>query len=288
MWHWNDKYEKDILIHEIHFILWPCESFRNKRSSIWSFKETLASVLQVFLCYLSKVRRICFFFIFSVKLNWNMPLFLRSFLYLRYLCLDLCNCLISLCIFPMNSLKHFNVLIHSLDPVGGRALQTQNALQRWLPFLTTQMWVPVHTWCIVSFYVKEQTFTCSCLFKIKEEKLKKYSCGSKVSISGIVSTQMNPEQKMTVPFKIYMFLWSMQKKDSLSHLDFVKKNKQFYRTVEMLHIELDLINACLVNQGGNIQGSIPEFPAVMVLSISKTHCMLKLHNHLYIIPCVLQ
>lgn len=39
-----------------------------------------------------------------------------------------------------------------LDFMGGRTLQTQNAVQRRLPFLTTQMWVPLHVYGILLLY----------------------------------------------------------------------------------------------------------------------------------------
>lgn len=72
--------------------------------------------------------------------------------------LHICSCIVFCCLISLipvlsPSLLKQLLLSYSSDLVGGRTLQTENAVQRWLPFLTTQMWVPLHTWCMVSFFL---------------------------------------------------------------------------------------------------------------------------------------
>lgn len=49
------------------------------------------------------------------------------------------------------------------DFMGGRTLQTQNAVQGWLPFLTTQMWAALVAY-EVFFYdrLREKNIICQC------------------------------------------------------------------------------------------------------------------------------
>lgn len=129
--------------------------------------------------------------------------------------LHICSCIVFCCLIsliPVLSLSLLKQLLlsYSSDLVGGRTLQTENAVQRWLPFLTTQMWVPLHTWCMVSFFLLKGNENRT---ELSEENTNSYG----VIMTLMILCYLFYHASLALRFKILTFFSITSTQASLNH-----------------------------------------------------------------------